>query len=408
MAGELAAAFGGVGALAVVSRLTRSTTLSAITGAIGLLLALGAVHVVRSVFRWQADLWVVPYLTQNREKFDRTRPIDVCFYFVDHYEPDWADAPVDLQIERVRKWEAAYRDAVAGHVDSDGRCPQHTWFSPVAGIHPAAMSVIATWPGLQWGEIEYHLHHDPKMNEAEIAAQIRQDIEALQRYHAVPTRRYGFVHGMSALGAGDPEYCQAKGEIDVLLETGCYADFTFGAVDSPAQPRQVNSIYYASANGKPKSYDTGPQAEVAKSHPGLLLIPGPMWLGLARRALDDGDLSQSSPPTPRRIARWLDAHIHVKGRPNWVLIGVHSHSAVEGNRDELFCGGMQKLWQALESRFKTAKARLHYCTAREVYNIVKAGEAGLTGDPNDYRDYEIPRPTAAQQCAQVGGGNSIT
>jgi len=34
--------------------------------------------------------------------------------------------------------------------------------------------------------------------------------------------------------------------------------------------------------------------------------------------------------------------------------------------------------------------RLHYVTAREVYNIVKAAEDGMTGDPHQYRDYRIP------------------
>ena len=33
--------------------------------------------------------------------------------------------------------------------------------------------------------------------------------------------------------------------------------------------------------------------------------------------------------------------------------------------------------------------RLHYVTTRELYNIVKAAESGLTGDPGQYRDYVI-------------------
>jgi hypothetical protein len=35
--------------------------------------------------------------------------------------------------------------------------------------------------------------------------------------------------------------------------------------------------------------------------------------------------------------------------------------------------------------------RFHYVTARELYNIVKAAEAGQKGDPGLYRDYVIPR-----------------
>jgi len=36
--------------------------------------------------------------------------------------------------------------------------------------------------------------------------------------------------------------------------------------------------------------------------------------------------------------------------------------------------------------------KLHYMTAREAYNVVKAAEDGQTGNPEDYRDWRIPRP----------------
>ena len=35
---------------------------------------------------------------------------------------------------------------------------------------------------------------------------------------------------------------------------------------------------------------------------------------------------------------------------------------------------------------------LHYVTAREMYNIAMAAIDGKTGNPNEYRDYERPRP----------------
>jgi hypothetical protein len=36
--------------------------------------------------------------------------------------------------------------------------------------------------------------------------------------------------------------------------------------------------------------------------------------------------------------------------------------------------------------------KLHYVSAREMYNIAKAAEAGLQGDPGQYRDHVVPRP----------------
>jgi hypothetical protein len=35
---------------------------------------------------------------------------------------------------------------------------------------------------------------------------------------------------------------------------------------------------------------------------------------------------------------------------------------------------------------------LHYVTAREVYNIVKAAEAGKQGNPAQWRDFILPPP----------------
>ena len=39
--------------------------------------------------------------------------------------------------------------------------------------------------------------------------------------------------------------------------------------------------------------------------------------------------------------------------------------------------------------------KLHYVTAREMYNIIKAAERGLTGDPSQYRDLIIAPPPSA-------------
>lgn len=35
---------------------------------------------------------------------------------------------------------------------------------------------------------------------------------------------------------------------------------------------------------------------------------------------------------------------------------------------------------------------LHYVNSREMYNIVKAAEDDKDGNPNQYRDYILPRP----------------
>jgi hypothetical protein len=47
----------------------------------------------------------------------------------------------------------------------------------------------------------------------------------------------------------------------------------------------------------------------------------------------------------------------------------------------------------LKAKFNDGKRwSLHYVTAREMYNIVRAAEDGYKGNPREYRDYEILPP----------------
>jgi hypothetical protein len=36
--------------------------------------------------------------------------------------------------------------------------------------------------------------------------------------------------------------------------------------------------------------------------------------------------------------------------------------------------------------------KLHYVSARELYNIVKAAEDSRHGDPHEFRDYRVDKP----------------
>ena len=45
----------------------------------------------------------------------------------------------------------------------------------------------------------------------------------------------------------------------------------------------------------------------------------------------------------------------------------------------------------LEARYRDQSGyRLHYVTARELYNVIKAAEAWETGDPSQFKDFSIP------------------
>ena len=55
---------------------------------------------------------------------------------------------------------------------------------------------------------------------------------------------------------------------------------------------------------------------------------------------------------------------------------------------------MDDIFSYLESRYNDGiNYKLHYMTAREIYNVIKAAEAGEPGsDPQEYKDYRISVP----------------
>ena len=134
-----------------------------------------------------------------------------------------------------------------------------------------------------------------------------------------------------------------------------------------------------------------------KGREGLLLIQGPLALDFRRRrfgvrpSIDNASIMGTYPATPDRIMRWVRQRIHVKGRPEWVIVKASCHGAEERSFRALLGEEADRMYAFLEASFRDRlDYRLHYVSARELYNIVKAAEAGLPGDPGDFRDFLIP------------------
>jgi hypothetical protein len=51
---------------------------------------------------------------------------------------------------------------------------------------------------------------------------------------------------------------------------------------------------------------------------------------------------------------------------------------------------MRQAHSILQGEFNDGRDwRLHYVSAREMFNLVRAAEAGAAGDPGPYRDFEV-------------------
>jgi hypothetical protein len=329
-------------------------------------------------------LWLPAYLTRSRSH----GPIaHVFFCFVDHYEPLWRGAAQKQGLERIRYWRTHY-PKLARFRDADGRPPQHTFFYPAEEYRPELLEELAPLCRQGYGEVEIHLHHDNDTAE-NLRAQILEFKLKLAGHGFLSQNQYGFIHGNWALDNSRPDgrWCGVNNELQVLRDTGCYADFTLPSAPDDTQTRKINSVYYATDDPQqPKSHDTGVDVEVGRPASGdLLVVQGPLALNWRHRKIENADVAGHSPATLERVNLWVNQRIAVKGRPDWVFVKVHTHGCQERNFDAALDGTLHEALQQLPYK-------LHYVTTREVFNLIKAAEAGKTGDPHQYRDFVLPPP----------------
>jgi hypothetical protein len=356
------------------------------------------------------DRWILPFL---RREWTGPSPAPgttrhLMFCFVDHYEPGFERPGLEVELARVARWRRELPALCEGHVDADGRAPVHTFFFPEEEYRSEHLASLVELCRLGLGEIEVHLHHDDDTAEG-LREKLRRFTRTLvDRHDALPVDadgrpQWAFIHDNWCLDNSRPDgrWCGVDNELLVLKEEGCYADFTFPSAPDVCQPPTINSIYYATDDaGRPCSHFHGTRVRVGAAPSGdLMLIQGPlgfMWhsrkFGLIPR-IENADVRTTSPPSSERIDAWVRTGIHVAGRPEWIFVKVHTHGAPERDSDTLLGERMRAAFTHLESRYNDGTDwRLHYVSAREAYNIVKAAEAGRGGDPNAYRDFLIARP----------------
>jgi hypothetical protein len=327
-------------------------------------------------------------------------PTHLFFLYVDHFEPA-------EDIARTRRWNARYAALADRHHDSTGRPPQHTWFFPGEQQHDYHMRVFQQMTAAGYGEVELHYHHNFDTAET-LRAKLKSAIEFFQQFGFLKTvdgqTRFGFVHGNSGLdNSNGPAVCGVNREIELLASLGCFADYSFPSIYEDSQPPFVNALYDAEDDDRPKSYDKGlPIDGVESRRARLMIFQGPLVFHPTWNprhlflSLEDANIHASVPVTPRRIDQWVRANIHVPQRPDWVFIKVWGHAA-SGNAEEEEAVGpnFDAALTYLETRYNDgARYALHYVTAREAYNLVKAAAAGQTGEPDQYFNW-IVKPYVA-------------
>ncbi len=340
------------------------------------------------------DLWLPSYLLgapARRWRRWRTKGTrHILFLICDHFEPRHGIDHSGQDVERVSTWTREYPAFRERCRQAFGHAPKHTWFYPPHhGLEHLAPLGRLSFEGA--GEVELHYHHHDD-DSSSLREGLRRAIEAYQRHgllseSGVPPRTaFAFVHGDWALDNAGGRFCGVNDELTILQELGCWGDFTMPSANE-CQTRKVNSIYYAVDDPqRPKSHDWGRDARVGRTPSGgLFMLQGPLALNWRSKRLriENASLTTANWGRPDRVHRWLDCHVHVRGRPEWVFVKLHAHGAVEEDHDALFGERAFDMHRTLNEQFNDGvHYRLHYVTAREAYNIAKAAEAGHAGDPS--------------------------
>jgi hypothetical protein len=350
--------------------------------------------------------WLLPYLLSapRRRRPRPGQPVHLLLAVCDHYEPKRGGASPAMARARVRQWVDEYPRLFGRFRDADGRPPRHTFFYPAEEYEPEYLDLLAGLCRVGYGEVEVHLHHDN-----DTAENLRRTLLGFKRTladrHGLLSRdketgeiAYGFIHGNWALdnARSDGRWCGVNNELDVLRETGCYADFTLPSAPSETQTRKINSIYWAVDDpARPKSHDTGTDLSAgARPANSLLMIQGPLALDWGRRKfgllprVENACLQKSQPPDANRLELWLRAGVKVVARPDWYFVKLHTHGVNEPNQDVLLGAPMVRFHELLHERAAHDPFfRFHYVTAREMANLALAAEQGQGISVADARSF---------------------
>lgn len=363
--------------------------------------------------------WSLPWLMRypfwrsaellNRQNSDF--PKHLIFLVANHFEPAWTKkgGPMALreQMARLEDWCTKARALGSSVRDCDGTPFRHTNFYPAEQYHKPILEVLAALQAEGFGEVEIHLHHgverpDTSRNLRRVLTEFRdilaEEHKCLSTWDGVGPK-YAFVHGNWALAnSSGGRFCGVNAEMQILADTGCYADFTLPSAPNQAQVPRINAIYQC---GHPLDqqapHRSGPGVRVG-SQPSLpVIFTGPLVFNWQRRLkglpiprVDDGVLTANYLPDLARLQRWQGARIGVAGMNDWVFIKLTCHAFVDEDQPAMIGDPMRHfLQETIDLGERTGEFRVHFASAREAFNMVIAACDGLKGHPGQYRNYRL-------------------
>lgn len=336
----------------------------------------------------------------------------IIFTVANHFEPSWSESGLldhKSQMVRLKEYHRMARETGDAVRDADGTKFRHTNFYPGEQYHPEILEIMAGMQAEGLGEVEVHLHHG--VEKPDTADNLRRQLvdfrdvlaekhKCLSRMNGEGDPMYAFVHGNLALANScGGRFCGVDNEMEILRETGCYADMTLPSAPDQSQVGMINQIYECGyPQHEPVPHRRGNRVSTNGNDALLpLIFTGPLVFNWTRRIaglpfprIDDGALTATQPLDTARFNRWRSANVTVAGRSNWVFIKLYAHgffsfdqSRSIGEDARRFFGGL------VEESEKSGAYKVHFASAREAFNIVSAAIDGKSGSPGEYRDYKL-------------------
>lgn len=354
--------------------------------------------------------WLIRYPLWRAGQLYRARnpstigPTHLIFIVANHFEPGSGDEA----LRQLDKWCALARTTGDAIRDHDGTPFRHTNFFPAEQYERPLLQRLAELQADGYGEVEVHLHHgvsqpDTPGNTRHALITFRdllaEEHKCLSREHMDDLPRYGFVHGNWALAnSAGGRFCGVDSEMQILADTGCYADFTLPSVPFQSQVPRINAIYQC---GNPlteaRPHRSGPSLKVGDRMRLPIVFNGPLVFDWSRRVhglpvprLEDGALAQNYPLRLNRLRGWRSAAIGVEGKPDWVFIKLYCHGFFDHDQDVMIGEQLKRfMGEVFELSEQTGEFKVHFATAREAFNMVIAAVEGCDKEPGKYRNYKL-------------------
>jgi hypothetical protein len=301
------------------------------------------------------------HLADNSSKSNQNEPLPVNIYLslCDYFHPFCGNVSQEIAEHRVVTWCKEYSKLSKLHEDSLGNHPSHSFFYSETDYNPRLLDVL------------YRLHKE-KLSDVEILipyiaeplAHFKHKVEefrdALFHHHGFLRKSveggiiYGFatemknIYGNKKILRNDTLFRKLL----ILLETGCYADFSL-------INKSIHKEYLKLVNLSLKSQTISGISEISSDSSmdkNLQLVLGPIASSWVNRKwgiwpyLETGEISSIHNFQPFRINTWLQNCIKIETDTTNLFIKLHTYGGIDQNiRYLLGENGLHQMFTCFET-----------------------------------------------------------